>query len=178
MPWQWVGVEDDDGNRLDVTPEGKLTISGDVTVTGPVAIVEPVTVEGTVSVNEPVTVDGTIDANGLPKANSAFAAGTVLAPTAGQQILISLPSGSGLFHIQVTAWYSSGSPLAADNRNMEFRFGASPLASLAVVPALNIPVTNTLYFTGDGSTPMSVNATGAGTAGVTYNATLVATRIS
>lgn len=112
-----------------------------------------------------------------PKNNSTFANGTVAAPTLGQVVLTALPvAGPGLYEVRITTWLSAGTPAPADNKNLEFRFGATVLTALPVIPALNTPVIAIMYFSSDGTTAFTVNATAAATAGVTYNATLVATK--
>lgn len=112
-----------------------------------------------------------------PRNNSTMATGTVAAPGVGAALVTALPAaGPGLYEIHMTAWLSAGAPAAADNKNLEFRFGATPLLSLPVIPALNVPTTTRVFFSSDGTTNFSVNATGAGTAGVTYNVTFVATK--
>ncbi|MEV6049728.1 hypothetical protein [Streptomyces sp. NPDC052107] len=115
-----------------------------------------------------------------PLANASMAFGSVTAPTAGAAIATSLPpGGKGLFQIDVVAYLSgSGTPAAADNKNIEFRFGATTLASVPLVPANNVPTVWRTYFTSDGTTNFSVNATGAATASVIYNVSLVATRLT
>jgi len=102
-----------------------------------------------------------------------------VAPGAGAALVTSLPpSGKGLYRIDVWAYLSAGTPAAADNGNLEFRFGGTALSSIPLIPALNVPTMWSTYFTSDGATNFSVNATGAATAGVAYNVFLVATKVN
>lgn len=101
------------------------------------------------------------------------------APTAGQALVTSLPpSGKGLYQIDVVAYLSGAAPAAADNANIEFRFGGTVLSRIPLVPAANVPTVWRTFFTSDGTTNFSVNATGAGTAAVVYNAFLTATKVN
>jgi hypothetical protein len=113
-----------------------------------------------------------------PLANASMgSAKAIVAPTAGQALVTSLPpSGRGLYRIQVVAYLSAGTPAAADAGNLEFRFGGTALSSIPLVPALNVPVSWETYFTSDGQTNFSVNATGAGTGGVAYSVFFTATK--
>jgi hypothetical protein len=114
-----------------------------------------------------------------PLANASMgSAKAVVAPTAGQALVTSLPpSGKGLYNIEVVAYLSAGTPAAADAGNLEFRFGGTALSSIPLVPALNVPTTWKTCFSSDGATNFSVNATGAATAGVSYNVFFVATKV-
>lgn len=100
-------------------------------------------------------------------------------PTAGTALVTSLPpSGKGLYLIEVYAYLSGGTPAAADNANLEFRFGGTALSSIPLAPALNVLTTWRTYFTSDGATNFSVNATGNATAAVLYNVFLTATKVN
>lgn len=103
----------------------------------------------------------------------------VTAPTAGTALVTSLPpSGKGLYQIDVVAYLSATAPAAADNANIEFRFGATVLSRIPLAPALNVPTVWRTYFTSDGATNFSVNATGNATAAVVYNVFLTATKVN
>lgn len=114
-----------------------------------------------------------------PLANASMgAAKAVTAPTAGQALVTSLPpSGKGLYRVQVWAYLSGAAPAAADNGNIEFRFGATVLSSIPLVPAINVPTVWETYFTSDGATNFSVNATAGATAGVIYSVFFIATKV-
>lgn len=114
-----------------------------------------------------------------PLANASMgSAKAVSAPTAGQALVTSLPpSGKGLYRIVVVAYLSAGTPAAADAGNLEFRFGGTALSSIPLIPALNVPTTWETVFASDGATNFSINATGAGTAGVAYNVFFTATKV-
>lgn len=115
-----------------------------------------------------------------PLANASMANGkAVVAPTANQALATSLPpSGKGTYQIEVVAYLSAGTPAAADNANLEFRFGGTTLSSIPLIPALNVPTTWRTVFQSDGATNFSVNATGAATAGVTYNVFMTAVKVN
>jgi hypothetical protein len=103
----------------------------------------------------------------------------VVAPTAGQALVTSLPpSGKGLYRIRVVAYLSAGTPAAADAGNLEFRFGGTALSSVPLVPALNVPTTWETFFASDGATNFSINATAAATAGVAYNVFFTAAKVN
>lgn len=114
-----------------------------------------------------------------PLSSASMGSAKVTAPTAGQALVTSLPpSGKGLYRIQVVAYLSGAAPAAADNQNIEFRFGGTTLASIPLVPAQNVPTVWETCFTSDGTTNFSVNATGAGTASVVYNVFFTATKVN
>ncbi|MFF4019991.1 hypothetical protein [Streptomyces sp. NPDC001843] len=114
-----------------------------------------------------------------PLANASMgSAKAATSVTAGQALVTSLPpSGRGLYRVNVVAYLSAGTPAAADNGNLEFRFGGTALSSIPLVPALNVVTSWETTFTSDGSTNFSVNATGNGTAGVAYNVFFTATKV-
>lgn len=103
----------------------------------------------------------------------------VTAPGAGAALVTSLPpSGKGLYAIEVVAYLTGAAPAAADNANIEFRFGGTTLSRIPLVPALNVPTTWRTVFQSDGTTNFSINATGAATAGVIYNVSFTATKVN
>lgn len=113
-----------------------------------------------------------------PLANASMTSAKATAPTAGQALVTSLPpSGKGLYQIKVVAYLSGAAPAAADNQNLEFRFGATTLASIPLVPAQNVPAVWETYFSSDGTTNFSVNATGNATASVVYNVFFTAAKV-
>lgn len=114
-------------------------------------------------------------------ANSPGSAARAVAPGAGAAIATiasaSLPAGT--YDVQVVAGFDAGAPVAADINNMEFRRGATVVSSLQVFAVINAySAVRVFRCVLDGSTAVSVNATAAGSAGVGYNAQLVATRIA
>lgn len=113
-----------------------------------------------------------------PIAESGFGAGDVIAPAAGATIATHQPpaSASGKLHrIVVTTWLSgTGTPGAGDNFNMAFKYGSTIISPL---PVAETPVTTEFYFNAATGVAFSVVAVDAGTADVTYNAMLVATRV-
>lgn len=156
----------------------------------------------TINVADPAAlVDGhvsmlSIDATGRLRAVISQAAGTTLnvttspavdgsgvatrvaAPGAGAVIATSGVLPVGTYDFQVSVMFDVGAPAAADINNMEFREGATVVTSLQVPAALNVRTTRTIRRAVDGATAVSVNATGAATAGVTYNAEIISTRIA
>ena len=114
-------------------------------------------------------------------ANSPGTTARAVGPIAGAAIATilaaSLPAGT--YDVQVAAWLDAGAPVAADINNMEFRRGATVVSALGVLPVITIAgIIKTFRAVLDGATALSVNATGAATAGVGYSAELVATRIA
>ena len=127
-----------------------------------------------------VAIASTSGAFSGPSAESGFANGTVVAPGVGATIATHTPpaGNAGKLHkITATCWFSVGSPVAADNFNMAFKFGGGVISAIPVVPALNAPVTVEFYFNAAVGTPFSIVAVGAGTAAVAYNAFLTATKV-
>lgn len=115
------------------------------------------------------------------QANSPGNAARVTAPAAGQAIATiaagSLPAGT--YDVQVQAQFDLGAPAAADTNNMEFRRGATVVSSLDVLPVINVYSPVAIFrCVLDGATALSINATAAGTAGVGYNASLIAVRVA
>jgi len=105
---------------------------------------------------------------------------TVVAPGVGVAIVTiaagSLPAGT--YDVQVNVIYDVGAPVAADTNNMEFRRGAGVVTTLQVLPVITIiGLIRRFRIVLDGATALSVNATGAGTAGVGYNAMIIAQRV-
>jgi hypothetical protein len=115
----------------------------------------------------------------LSNASMGTTGAGVTAPGAGAALVTSLPpSGKGLYAIEVVAYLSGAAPAAADDANIEFRFGATALSRIPLVPALNVPTCWHTAFTSDGATNFSINATGAATAGVIYNVFFTATKVN
>ena len=114
-----------------------------------------------------------------PLGNASMGSAKVTAPGAGAALVTSLPpTGKGLYRIQVVAYLSGAAPAAGDNQNIEFRFGATTLASIPLVPAQNVPTVWETHFASDGVSNFSINATGAGTASVVYNVAFTATKVA
>lgn len=115
----------------------------------------------------------------LANASMGSTVGGVTAPVAGAALVTALPpSGKGLYQIDVVAYLSATAPAAADNANIEFRFGGTTLSRIPLVPAQNVPTVWRTFFTSDGTTNFSVNATGNATAAVVYNVFLTATKVN
>lgn len=115
---------------------------------------------------------------------SVGSAARVVAPGVGGAITTlaagSLPAGT--YDVDVFTSYDAGVPAAGDINNMEFRRGAGVISPLQVLAAGAGSISvygpaRRFRVIMDGATALSVNATGAGTAGVGYNAQLIATRV-
>jgi hypothetical protein len=104
-------------------------------------------------------------------ADAVQAGGRVVAPGAGASIAVLFNPPAGVYEIFVTSRTGTGS-VAADDGNTELRYGGAVQAVLPGGVTIG-PFRKTL----DGATAVSVNATAAGTAGVPYAATIVATRL-
>lgn len=102
--------------------------------------------------------------------DSLMADGRVLAPGAGGAIATLAAPPAGIYEVEVNAVAGAGA-VAADNGNIELRFGAT------IIGSVNGPITG-IRRTLDGATAISLNATGAATAGVEYSGSIVATRIA
>ncbi len=114
-------------------------------------------------------------------AQSVGATGRAVTPGAGAAIVTiaagALPAGT--YDVEAFAQYDVGAPVAAEINNMEFRRGAVVISALSVLAIINVYSPRRLFrMVMDGATALSINATGAGTAGVGYNAELLATRIA
>lgn len=121
----------------------------------------------------PVVVSPSVDGVGV--------LGRVVAPGAGAAIATiaagNLPAG--LYDFEVRAVLDTGAPVAADINNMEFREGATVVTSLQVLPVITAySPSRKIRRLMDGATNVSVNATGAATAGVAYTAEIIATRVA
>lgn len=126
--------------------------------------------------------DGSFASQGItgPVGESGFGSGTVVAPAANTLIATHQPPGSAagkLHQIEVVVWFSVGTPAAADNFNMGFKFGNTLISAVPVVAVLNTVVKTTFFFKAAAGTQFAVYSIGAATAGVTYNAYISATRI-
>lgn len=120
----------------------------------------------------------TSPASSGPVAESGFGSGTETAPVADTVIATHQPpaSANGKLHkITITTWLSgTGTPAAADDFNMAFKYGATVISPL---PTTITPVTTEFYFNAATGVAFSVVAVGAGTAAVDYNAMIVATQV-
>lgn len=112
-------------------------------------------------------------------ADSLDVAARVVAPAAGGAIATIAAPAAGTWDVQVLVGFDVGAPVAADINNFEFRKGAAVVGSLQAFAVINVygPV-RTFRMVLNGATNVSVNATGAGTAGVGYSAQLTATRVA
>lgn len=114
-------------------------------------------------------------------AQSVGATGRVVGPAANG-VIATILSGSlpaGTYDVQVRCYLDTGAPAAADINNMEFRRGAAVISVIGVLPIITAyPNVVVFRMSMDGATALSINATGAATAGVGYTAQLAAGRIA
>lgn len=168
-----IGVEVANASPIDVEIGNATPIDVEISNASPV----PVSLSG-----QPVsvTVAGATGATTGPNAQTGFGGdpGAVTAPAADAVITNHYPATADKLHlIEVTAWLSEGTPLAADNYNMAFKFGGTTIAKIPVLAAVNMPITSRFYYMSAAGTPFGVHAAGAGSPGVKYNAFLTATRL-
>jgi hypothetical protein len=126
--------------------------------------------------------DGSFAMQGItgPIGESGFGAGTVSAPGADTLIATHQPPGSAagkLHQIEAVVWFSAGTPAAADNFNMGFKFGGTLISKIPIPPVLNQVVRTTFFFKAAAGTQFAIYSVGAATAGVTYNAYISATKV-
>lgn len=122
------------------------------------------------------TLPGAPTANGGGGADSTQSSGTSVAPGAGGVIVAAITPGPGTWLVQAATAIGAGVPVAADVGNMQLMKNAGVLSKLTAAinaSSLNPPIRVTLI-AGD---TLSIQAIGAATAGVAYNATLVATKV-
>lgn len=110
--------------------------------------------------------------NGI--ADTLAATGAATAPGAGAAIVTLAIPTAGVYDVTVIAALPLGTPVAADLTNMQFRNNAVAVA-LVFTDAQQTPFKRV---TVSGAVNLTVNAVAAGTAGVTYLATISATRLS
>jgi hypothetical protein len=151
------GLTDGNISTLSLDAQGRLRVA--LTGTAPVA---------TVNVQPSVL------------ATSVAATGRVVAPGVGVAIVTIAAPPAGTYDVQVKCYFDVGAPVAADTNNMEFRVGAGVISALLVAPALQTNVGADFLFRVvlSGAQALSINATGAATAGVGYDAFISATRIA
>lgn len=103
----------------------------------------------------------------------------VVAPGAGAPIVTVAAPPAGTYDVSIRAAFDVGAPAAADTNNMELREGATVRTALLVLPVITVyPGVVVFRLNLDGATAVSVNATGAGTAGVGYSAQLALMRVA
>lgn len=116
----------------------------------------------------------------LPEFDSVTAYGTSAAPSAGTAVATiasgSLPAG----YYEITADVRiDGTPGTGDRDNFEVRRAAGALSRVLIADVADAaPGFTRIYATLSGSQALSVNATGAATAGTVYSANIVATRLA
>jgi hypothetical protein len=128
----------------------------------------------------PVKIDAASTAFSGPNAESGFGIGAVAAPGAGATIASHTPpaGNAGKLHrIEVVTWLAVGAPAAAEDNNMAFKFGGTVISNLPVARALNVPIKTEFYFNAAAGTAFSIVAVAAATAGVTYCASINATKV-
>ncbi len=110
--------------------------------------------------------------------DSLGATNRVVAPVAGGAIVTVAAPPAGTYEVEVLTSYD-GAVAAVEINNLELREGVVVVSALLAPSVANVvtPV-RTFKLVLDGATAVSINATGAGTAGVGYNAELVLRRIA
>ena len=126
--------------------------------------------------------DGSYAMQGVtgPIGETGFGQGSVSGPGANTLIATHQPpaDAAGKLHqIECVVWFSAGAPAAADNFNVGFRFGGTTISPIPITPVLNSPVKSVFYFKAAAGTQFGIYSIGAGTAGVTYNAFITATKV-
>lgn len=108
-------------------------------------------------------------------------AGRVVAPVAAG-VITSIAAGSipaGTYLVQASAVLDAGGPVAGtDYNNMVLKKGAAVIATLQVTGTISDVNPFDYVLIMDGATAITVNAIGAATAGVGYNAALAIRRIA
>lgn len=150
-----VGMTDNNTSLLSIDANGRLRV---------IATVAPGTTFPTLPA---VTVDSLGDT------------GRVVGPAAGGAIVTVAAPPAGTYEVEVTTYYDGVPALAAEANNMELREGAVVRSDLIAPGVANVigPI-RTFILVLDGATAVSVNAVGAATAGVGYNAELVLRRVA
>lgn len=113
-------------------------------------------------------------------AESVSASGKATGPAEGAA-LATIVAGSlataGTYRITAEAAYLAGTPVAADDLNIEIREGATSKKKILVPRALNNRGTAEIYLNLDGATAVSANAVAAATADVVYAVSITATLV-
>lgn len=110
-------------------------------------------------------------------ASSVTAHGSAAAPAAGAAIATTVALPNGLYRVELYRYFSAGAPVAGDADNIVLQIGGSTVLVPCTPPALNSPNPAAVWQGRANNQAASANAAGIGTAGVTYNATVVATQI-
>lgn len=106
-------------------------------------------------------------------------AARVVAPGAGAAIVTLVAPAAGTYEVDVVVGYDAGAPAAAELNNMEVqRGGVALFTPLQVLSVLNNLQGKRFQITFSGANNLTVNAIGAGTAGVGYTAVIIATRVA
>lgn len=151
---QPAGLGDGEESQLSVDASGNLRITPGTGVTFPSVPFSAQSVAGTgrvvgIAANTPIA--------------------TILAA--------SLPAGT--YALEFTTVLDAGAPAAADANNMQLLYGATQLMVIQVdISGLTHPNQSHFQAILAGGSNLTINSIGAGTAGVGYNAQLVATRIA
>lgn len=113
---------------------------------------------------------------------SESAAGQVTAPALGAAVATLAAPGAGTYTIQVQASFIGGAPTAAaDSLNLELKVGANVIGVLPPIPITATGSAAAAQFNAvavPAATAVTVNAIAAGTAGVIYAASIIATQES
>jgi hypothetical protein len=129
------------------------------------------------------TAEGSVvqDSRDAAKYQTVSAYNTATAPGAAGVVatLLAASLPAGYYKINVEASFDAGVPAVAERDNMELRAGASVLKKIIINPVASPTIgVAEFYRTMDGSTALTVNASGAATASVVYRASITATRLA
>lgn len=112
-------------------------------------------------------------------ADTSENAARVVAPGAGVAVVTLAAPPAGTYEVAVAVGYDAGAPAAAELNNMEVqRGGAALFTPLQVLSVINVLVVKAFRVTFSGANNLSVNAIGAGTAGVGYTGAIIANRVA
>jgi hypothetical protein len=173
------------GTAVNAGKLGLLAVVATVNVADPAALTDGVgshlsldatgrlRVVATVAAGVVVSVTPAVQVDGLG------ATARVVAPGAGAAIVTVAAPPAGTYDVQVDTYYDGAPVQAAEGNNVELREGAVVrTVLLARAGALSFNGFRVFRLVLDGATAVSVNATGAGTAAVGYNAQLILTRVA
>ena len=112
-------------------------------------------------------------------ADSVENAARAVAPAAAAAIVTLVAPAAGTYEVDVVVGYDAGAPAAAELNNMEVqRGGVALFTPLQVLAVINNLQAKRFRITFSGAQNLTVNAIGAGTAGVGYTAAIIATRVA
>lgn len=107
--------------------------------------------------------------------------GSATAPAANAAIATIAAPGAGTYEIYLLLFFSAGTAVLADSTNWQLRHGATVFSTFYAptgnFPAIEVAETRVPRMTIAAGEAITINAAAAGTAGVTYNALILATQV-